>query len=53
MSFEDMYYKLFHSVTDAVNQLELQNYGAAKEILIQAQQNCEENYLTQREKPED
>ena len=43
--YETMYFHLFNRVTDAVRELEKQNYGNAKDILIKAQQEAEEDYL--------
>ena len=43
--FEALYYKLFACTEDAIAQLEQQNYGKAKEILIDAQQKAEEAFL--------
>lgn len=39
------YTLLFNAVTDALFALEHQNYGYAKDILINAQQNAELSYL--------
>ena len=40
-----MYAHLFNAVTDALEELAQQNYGAARQLLVQAQQECEELYL--------
>lgn len=40
-----MYSTLFNAITDALEQVEKQNYGAAKDILIEAQQKSEELYM--------
>lgn len=45
MNFEPLYFQLFHAMAEAVTQLEAQNYGCAREILIHAQQEAEEAYL--------
>ncbi len=37
---------LFNRITDALSALEHQNYGQAREILIRAQQEAEEAYLS-------
>ena len=39
------YTTLFNGVTDALAALEQQNYGAAREILVRAQQSAEEAYI--------
>ena len=38
-------YVLFNTVTDAVNALDAQNFGQARELLISGQQTCEELFL--------
>ena len=40
------YLFLFNAITDALSQIETQNYGDAKETLISAQQKAEEIYIT-------
>lgn len=40
------YFMLFNAVTDAVAAIEKQNFGQARQILIQAQQECEEWFLS-------
>lgn len=44
--YQKMYTMLFNAITDALMQMEKQNYGAAKETLISAQQRAEELYLS-------
>lgn len=39
------YTHLFNAVTDALSAMEQQNYGKAKELLIEAQQTSEELWL--------
>ena len=46
MNYEKMYHLLFNAITDALEQMEQQNYGTAKETLIAAQQQAEEIYIT-------
>ena len=41
----EYYTILFRAVEDAVCALEVQNYGAAKQILIDGEQNAEEAYI--------
>ena len=43
--YQKMYYLLFNAITDALEQLDAQNYGEAKETLISAQQKAEEIYI--------
>ena len=44
--YEKMYHLLFNAITDALEQIEQQNFGSAKELLISAQQQAEEIYIT-------
>ena len=43
--YKKMYFHLFNSITDALTALERQNFGAAAEILRQAQNDSEELFL--------
>ena len=45
--YQTMYLHLFNAVTDAIESIEQQNYGAAKEQLIHAQQETEEIYISE------
>ena len=45
-NYQKMYSTLFNAITDALAQIENQNYGAAKSTLIAAQQKAEEMYIT-------
>ena len=44
--YEKMYHLLFNAITDALTQMESQNYGNVKDALISAQQKAEEIYIT-------
>ena len=46
MDYQKMYTTLFNAITDALSQIETQNYGDAIETLISAQQKAEEIYIT-------
>ena len=46
-NYQAMYLRLFNAVTDAIESLEQQNYGAAKEQLIRVQQETEELYISE------
>ena len=46
MNYEKLYHLLFNAITDALEQMEQQNYGTAKNLLITAQQEAEEIYIT-------
>ena len=45
-NYQKMYSLLFNAITDALAQIESQNYGDAKSTLIAAQQKAEEIYIT-------
>ena len=46
MEYEKLYHLLFNAITDALEKMEGQNYGDAKNLLIAAQQKAEEIYIT-------
>ena len=45
MNYEKMYHLLFNAITDALEQMEKQNLGSAKDLLTTAQQKPEEIYM--------
>ena len=45
--YEKLYHLLFNAVTDSLRQMEAMNFGAAAEMLKQAQMDCEEIYMTE------
>ena len=45
-NYQKMYSTLFNAITDALTQIENQNYGDARSTLIAAQQKAEEMYIT-------
>lgn len=45
--FEELYFQLFAATADAVDAIERMDFGAAREILITAQQKCEETYISE------
>lgn len=47
--YKKMYYILFNAMTDALRALEEQNFGLAKQRLINAQQQAEEMFLDAEE----
>lgn len=47
--FEAMYFQLFNAMTGILTQLEQQKYGQAKQLLITAQQQAEQQYLDAEE----
>lgn len=44
--YKALYFKLFAAMADAVEDLEQENYGTAKQRLILAQREAEELYLS-------
>ena len=44
--YEKMYHLLFNAITDALEQIEQQNFGSAMDLLIAAQQEAEEIYMS-------
>ena len=47
--YRKMYTRLFNAVTDALEEMERQNFCAAHPLLVQAQQACEDIYLDAEE----
>ena len=47
--YQKLYYFVFNEITDALEEMENQNFGKAKDILQTAQQKAEELYLEQEE----
>ena len=47
--YRESYLILFRAVRDAILELEAQNYGKAKELLIRGEQAAEEAYLRPEE----
>lgn len=45
MNYQQLYYRLFNGITDAIEAIQKQNYGLAKDILISAQCTAEDMYL--------
>ena len=45
LMYQKMYYQLFNALTDALQAMEEQNYGIAREIMKKAQQAAEEMFL--------
>ena len=45
MNYEKMYHLLFNAITDALEQMEKQNLGSAKDLLTTAEQKTEEIYM--------
>ena len=43
--YKAMYLLLFNAITDALEKIDEQNYGEARELLIAAQQKAEDIYI--------
>lgn len=43
--YKKMYFTLFQAITSALKAMEQQNFGTAKDLLIQGHQQAEEIYL--------
>ena len=43
--YEKMYFTLFQAITSALKAMEQQNFGIARDILIQGHQQAEEIYI--------
>ena len=52
MDYKKLYHLLFNAITDALEQLDAQNYGVVKETLISAQQKADEIYIDSAEQEE-
>ena len=52
-NYQKLYTTLFNAVTDALEQLEQQNFGVAREFLRQAQQQTEEWSISAEESAEE
>ena len=44
--YKELYILMVDASEKAIEEIEKQNYGAAKEILIAAEQKCEERYIS-------
>ncbi|MEL4106936.1 hypothetical protein IZU99_00925 [Oscillospiraceae bacterium CM] len=45
LNYEKLYRILFNGISDAINALDLFNYGVSRDILVKAQQSSEEAYI--------
>ena len=50
--YRKMYIRLFNAATDAIANIEEQNFGIARELLMEAQRECEEIYMEESQKDE-
>ncbi len=46
-NYKELYFKLFAAMADAVEHMENENYGLARQALITAQQQAEEEYISE------
>ena len=44
--YAKLYHLLFNAIIDALEQMNAQNFGSAKETLVSAQQKTEDLYIT-------
>lgn len=51
--YKELYYYLFNQISDALEQIDTMNFGAAKTVLITAQQEAEERFLSAEDSAED
>lgn len=47
--YQTLYLTLFNTLTDAIEQIDNNNYGTARSILVKAQQDAEEQYISESE----
>ncbi len=50
--YKKMYLRLFNAVIDALTHIDEHNFGIAKEMLMEAQQACEEIYMEESREEE-
>lgn len=48
-NYKELYFQLFAAMADAVEAVDHNNFGQARDILIHAQQNAEEQCITEDE----
>ena len=53
VNYSALYARMVAAAERAIEELEHQNYGTARELLIAAEQECEERYLADGEQPAD
>lgn len=49
-NYQKLYARMVDASERAISEIERQNFGAAKEILIAAEQECEELYISEEAK---
>ncbi len=49
MDYKPLYLLLFNATTEALEKLDAQNYGDARDILIAAQQKAEDLYINAKD----
>jgi len=50
MEYQKLYSLLFNTCTDALESINAQNFGQARDLLVKAQQECEERYISRETK---
>lgn len=51
--YKKLYYYLFNQITDALEDINAMNFGAAKATLVTAQREAEEQFLSTEDSEED
>jgi len=46
-NYQKLYTLLFNRITEAIEQLDQKNYGHARDLLVRAQQDSEECYISE------
>lgn len=49
IDYKKIYLRLFNSITDAIEQMNSQNYGTDANLLKQAQREAEEQHLSEKD----
>jgi len=47
VNYQKLYAQMVDAAERAISEIEKQNYGAARDILIAAEQQCEEDYVSE------
>ena len=47
--YQNIYLKLFNAVTDAIRELDGKKPYKARQILVDAQRDCEDTYITEKQ----
>ena len=47
--YKNIYLNLFNAFTDAIREIESKNPDKARQILVDAQRDCEDTYITEKQ----